>query len=223
MCVSQGRLWALARSRSPAHSNTLWPPEDPPPTASEAEDPACRGHLRFRGGGSPAAIQHPGMSTDPQRAPPPIFRACRVPCQTACILYASWVSPPSPGHGQGSWSQEEGDGSSLGSLHVASDPEFHRKASNPSSSSDPCTAHHGMVGKPLVLSGFLRTGGHWPTLVVSGLRPSPARGPAWYEGPQNRTLALRACHSPSRSELIHNSGYWLGKKCSSQLKAPCRP
>ena len=150
MCVSQGRLWALARSRSPAHSNTLWPPEDPPPTASEAEDPACRGHLRFRGGGSPAAIQHPGMSTDPQRAPPPIFRACRVPCQTACILYASWVSPPSPGHGQGSWSQEEGDGSSLGSLHVASDPEFHRKASNPSSSSDPCTAHHGMVGKPLV-------------------------------------------------------------------------
>lgn len=51
VCVSQGCLWALACSLSPAHSETLLPPEDSPPTASEMEDSVCAGHLRFRGVG----------------------------------------------------------------------------------------------------------------------------------------------------------------------------
>lgn len=46
-----------------------------------------------------------------------------------------------------------------GFLNVASDPEFHRKASNPVQIPDLCTTHHGMVGKPLVLSGSPHDGG----------------------------------------------------------------
>lgn len=127
-----------------------------------------------RGAGSPAAAQQPSMSTGPQRVPIPLFRACRIPYQTACTLYAFWVSPQSPGHGQGSPSPEEGDSPPLGSFNVASDPEFHREASNLSSSPDPCPTHHGPWIRPLSFQVPPRHvgSGQYPWSV-----PLPCQGP----------------------------------------------
>lgn len=156
---SPGSLWGIAGSLSSAHYDSLLPPEDSTPTASDVKDSVYRRLPEAQRGVGSYTIN--STSTAPQGSLLPSSEACGSLGPTACALCfpglstKTWLWARFPGHPRTTYSTAPGDSSPSGVCQCCFlTPSFIRKvwAGEQISSPDPCPTPRGTLGKSLVLS-----------------------------------------------------------------------